>query len=714
MLATGQALCLIVDDDEMLRVMTRAALEAAGFVVEELANGDNLATDFRRLRPDLVLLDVLMPGLDGFAACAQLRADPLGAHVPILMMTGLDDVESINRSYEVGATDFVTKPIGFNLLGHRLRYMLRAQATAEALRASEARLAMAQRIARLGHWEAAASGRFTPWAQETYDVLGLPHGVQIEGLQQLAQLAIDGDRERVAVTFSEAIDLGRAFELEFRMTGITGEVRNIYMVAMTDVMFDASPSFVGTVQDITARRRAEQQIHQLANVDAVTGLPNRASLRTRLVQALALAKRNTRELAVLCLDLDHFQRINDTLGFASGNALLYAVGERFRAVLRASDSFSQLADTLTLETVGRAAGDEFIVILPEIASAEDAAAVARRLRAALGEPFSVADQEIHVRTSIGISVFPEDGTSADDLLKHADSALAQAKREGRDCYQFFTAALNARAFKRLTMEMHLRRALDREQFQVYFQPKLRASDLAVVGFEALVRWLHPELGRVSPAEFIPIAEETGLIVPIGEWVLASAARQMVAWQQAGRAVMKCAVNLSAMQFRAKDLHQRLAQVVADCGLPPCHIDLELTESVLMEDGQAAIRTLHELKAHGFGIAVDDFGTGYSSLSYLKRLPIDILKIDQSFVHELQNGSEDAAIVSTIISMARSLRLKVVAEGVEQQAQMDFLRAEGCDELQGFLFSPPLPADQIALWVDQHVAPGRRRGVAVSV
>jgi diguanylate cyclase (GGDEF)-like protein/PAS domain S-box-containing protein len=706
MTTSTPASCLIVDDDEMLRVLTRAALESAGFLVEDVSDGDNLAADFRRLRPDVILLDVLMPGLDGFAACAQLRADPLGAHVPVLMMTGLDDVESINRAYEVGATDFVTKPISFDLLSHRLRYMLRAKSTADALRASEARLALAQRIARLGHWEADARGHFTPWSSETYDVLGLPRSVVIGDLNELARLAILDDRERVEVAFGEALRHGSSFSLEFRIAGSDGDVRNLYVVAMAENMADVGPRFIGTLQDITERRRAEQQIHQLAYFDAVTGLPNRASIRARLVQALALAKRNERALAVLSIDLDHFQRINDTLGFASGNELLRAVGERFRAVLRASDSFTQLGDTVTMETVGRAAGDEFIVLLPDIASAEDAAVVARRLRGALSEPFAIADQEIHTRTSIGISVFPDDGASADDLLKHADSALAQAKREGRDCYQFFTAALNARAFKRLTVEMHLRRALDREQFRVFFQPKLRASDLAVVGFEALVRWLHPELGRVSPAEFIPIAEETGLIVPIGEWVLAHAARQLVSWDQAGRAPLKCAVNLSAMQFRVKDLHQRLAQVVTDSGLEPSRIELELTESVLMEDGQAAIRTLHELKSHGFGIAVDDFGTGYSSLSYLKRLPIDVLKIDQSFVRELGTGSEDAAIVSTIISMARSLNLKVVAEGVEQEGQLAFLRAQGCDELQGYLFSQPLPADEIALWVDEHTRVAR--------
>jgi len=337
-------------------------------------------------------------------------------------------------------------------------------------------------------------------------------------------------------------------------------------------------------------------------------------------------------------------------------------------------------------------------VLPEIGAAEDAAVVARRLQMALRKPFAIEGQEIFVRTSIGISVHPDDGASADELLKQANAALAQAKREGRDCYQFYTASLNARAFQRLTMEMQLQRALERQQFAVAFQPKLSSSDLRVTGFEALVRWNHPELGRVSPAEFIPIAEETGLIVPIGEYVLASAARQLADWDAAGLPPYRCAVNLSAAQFRTSGLDQRLRRLVVDSGVSAARIELELTESVLMHDGEQAIAILQRLKEQGFAIAIDDFGTGYSSLSYLKRLPIDVLKIDQSFVRDLATAEEDAAIVDTIVTMAHSLRLKVVAEGVETPVQLDFLRARGCDEVQGYLFSPPLPAEETRAWL----------------
>ncbi|MCC7410487.1 MAG: EAL domain-containing protein [Gammaproteobacteria bacterium] len=693
---------LVVDDDEMLRVLTRAALENAGFTVAEAADGGRLIEAFTAVHPDIVLLDVLMPGMDGFEACALLRASAGGAHLPVLMMTGLDDVESINRAYQAGATDFVTKPINFDLLGHRLRYMLRAKNTADALRASEARLALAQRIARLGHWEADARGRFAPWTVETREVLGLPAGVDVIDVAALTQFVVEDDRDRLRDAFGPGMRNGKSFSLELRVCAAGDAERNIHVVAVAEHDADGAPRYVGTVQDVSERRRAEQQIHQLAYYDGVTGLPNRQSVRARLVQALASAAHRQRPLAVLSIDLDHFQRINDTLGFAVGNELLRAVGERLCATVRVSDPIARLTDCTWEDAVGRAAGDEFIAVLANVGSAEDAALFARRLRTTLGQPFEIAGQEMYVRVSIGISVYPDDGVGADDLLKHADAALAQAKREGRDCYQFYTSALNVRAFKRLTVEMHLRRALEREQFEVHFQPKVRGSDLRPVGFEALVRWNHPDLGRVSPAEFIPVAEETGLVVPLGEWVLGSACRQLASWDAAGVGRFVCAVNLSAAQFRARNLHRCLADVVAAAGLEAGRIELELTEGVIMEDGEAAIRTLNELKAHGFRIAVDDFGTGYSSLSYLKRLPIDVLKIDQSFVRELAR-EEDAAIVSTIISMARSLRLKVVAEGVEESTQLAFLRAQGCDELQGYLLSPPLPALAIEAWLERQNA-----------
>ncbi|MEQ8661965.1 MAG: EAL domain-containing protein, partial [Gammaproteobacteria bacterium] len=585
------------------------------------------------------------------------------------------------------------------------RYMLRATRTADALRASEQRLQLAQRIARLGHWECDGGGNFAHWSIETHAALGLADDVEVGSFAALARHVLDEDRERFSAAVDSALRRNESFGLEFRMGTSAASARNVHMVGVAERRDNGARGYIGTVQDVSERHRAEQQIHRLAHYDDVTGLPNRAAIRTAVAAALARAGRHEHVLAVLSIDIDHFQRINDTLGFACGDELLRAVSARFRHTLRISDTLGQVPQDTPTEALGRAAGDEFIVLLPEITAAEDAAVVAQRLRAALTKPFEIAGNEIHARVSLGISVYPGDGTTADDLLRNADAALAQAKREGRDCYHFFTTQLNASAFKRLTVEMQLRGALERREFMVYYQPKLDARSSTPLGFEALIRWIHPELGRVSPAEFIPVAEETGLIVPIGEWVLDEACRQLAAWDAAGLGPFKCAVNVSGSQFRVRALPERLARVVAAAGIAPSRIELELTESMLMEDAALAIETLDALKALGFGIAVDDFGTGYSSLSYLKRLPIDVLKIDQSFVRDLPGDAGDAAIVRTVISMAQGLGLRTVAEGVETAAQLEFLRAAGCDELQGYYFSEPRPADEAAAWLAAHRAAG---------
>ncbi|MCA8966741.1 MAG: EAL domain-containing protein, partial [Planctomycetes bacterium] len=445
----------------------------------------------------------------------------------------------------------------------------------------------------------------------------------------------------------------------------------------------------------------ERLLERLASTDSLTNLANRRHFHEVLEHALSTARHKAHRAGLLFIDLDRFKMVNDVYGHLVGDEVLREVASRIQDSVRFTDQVLVAGrdtgdDAGSETTVSRLGGDEFIVLLPEIGAAEDAAVVAQRLRNALVRPFDIGGKEIHVRASIGIAVYSEDGNTADDLPGHADAALAQAKREGRDCYQFFTGELNARAFKRLTMEMQLRGALERGEFSIYFQPKLDAQTLAVAGFEALIRWQHPELGRVSPAEFIPIAED--LIVPIGEWVLGEAARQLAAWDDAGLGGYRCAVNLSGGQFRTRNLAERVTRIVDSAGVAAFRIELELTESILMEDAEIAVQTLNELKAAGFGLAVDDFGTGYSSLSYLKRLPIDVLKVDQSFVRDLPGDADDIAIVNTIVSMARGLGLKTVAEGVETEAQRDFLREQGCDELQGYLFSPPQPADELEPWL----------------
>lgn len=436
---------------------------------------------------------------------------------------------------------------------------------------------------------------------------------------------------------------------------------------------------IETLEDITGRRKAEQTLQHQAYHDALTGLPNRMLLNDRLTLTLAHAHRSQQMVALLFLDLDRFKKINDTLGHNVGDRLLQAVAKRLTALVREGD------------TVARMEGDEFILLLPGIARAEDVARIARRILEAFKHPWMLDGQELHITASIGIALYPGDGEDAETLLKNAGIAMYRAKKQGRNNYQLYNQIMNVRTTKRLALGNSLRHALEREEFVVYYQPQVNISTGEITGVEALVRWQHPDLGLLSPAEFIPLAEETGLIIPIGEWVLRTACAQNKAWQDAGYRPVTVTVNISARQFQQQNLVETVGRVLKETGLDPHYLVLEITESAAMQNADLTIATLRSLKEIGIHISIDDFGTGYSSLSYLKYFPLDTLKIDGSFVQDLTTDPNNAAIVTAIITMAHSLKLKVIAEGVETQEQFTFLKQQKCDGIQGYLFSEPLPA-----------------------
>ncbi len=470
--------------------------------------------------------------------------------------------------------------------------------------------------------------------------------------------------------------------LEYRVVDDNGEER--WFCINGQPTFDETGRFTGyrgTGSDITARKVTEQRVHHVAQHDVLTGLPNRSLLQDRLGQAVAYATRSGHQVWVMLIDLDRFKYVNDSMGHKAGDVLLMTVAARLRSSLRDTD------------TVARLSGDEFVVILSEHHDQPLTPDIVQRVMDSVAQPVMLGTKEFFVTCSIGVAAFPSDGTPSENLIEHADIAMYRAKKLGRNNFQFYTPAMNEESLERVRIESALRNALERNEFVLHYQPQVDLQTGRIVGMEALIRWKHPELGMVPPSRFIGIAEDTGLIVPIGAWVMRTACAQNKAWHDAGLGKLRVAVNLSARQFGAADLLPGIEAVLGDTGLDPSCLELELTESLFMSDVTPAVELLHRMKSLGVNLSIDDFGTGYSSFSYLSRFPIDVLKIDRSFVNDITHDANDAAIVASIIALAHNLRLSVIAEGVETAEQLDYLRHQGCDEMQGYYFSKPLPAHE---------------------
>jgi diguanylate cyclase (GGDEF)-like protein/PAS domain S-box-containing protein len=686
-------LALVVDDDELVRMIVREALEQSGLEVCEAASGVQALKLFADSRPDIVVLDVMMPGLDGFATCAKLRGSVGGSRVPILIMTGLDDAESIAHAYDQGATDFITKPLNPVILSHRVRYMLRGSHTLDALLKSEARLGLAQRIAKIGNWEwRPDTNQFTASA-ELCRLMGIRSQDFAGTFDAFIQLVHAEDRHRVDEALKRILSKRVPCDIDHRLVlpnGVDFTV-NLQAEAVFDDQMKAL-SIVGTAQDITDRKQSEREIHRLAYFDSLTGLPNRVLFKDRVTQALSHARRYGTTLATLFLDLDRFKVINDTLGHNIGDLLLKSVADRLAESVRHSDSVCRSVGNEENHSLARLGGDEFTVLLTNLRDVQDAGKVARRIVESLAQSFSIDGREIFVTASVGIAIFPVDGDSVDALLKNADSAMYHAKEQGRNNFQFYSNTLNAVANERLILEGELRHAVEREEFVVHYQPQIDLRTNGIIGAEALVRWQHPQRGLLPPAVFLAAAMDTGLIRAIDEWVLRTACRQNLSWQERGKMPVRVSVNVSNSLFHGNTLLSVVEEALSETGLAPACLELELTESIAMRNVDASIVMLTTLKAMGVQLSIDDFGTGYSSLSYLQRLPIDVVKIDQSFIKEILTQGGPVPIVRAIIAMAHSLKLLVLAEGVEQEAQRTLLLEQGCDQAQGYFFGRPIPAD----------------------
>lgn len=544
-------------------------------------------------------------------------------------------------------------------------------------------LTQAQRIAHMGSWELSADRSKLHCSEELLHLLGLPENSIVHDYDLIACL-IEEDRQRLATAFEALRSAPGNQTLDCRMTG-SGEVEQIlHFHIENEWSMGSLQRLFGTVQNVTSARAAEAHIQHLARFDALTSLPNRSYWLEQARIALHSAQRHGDEAAVLFLDLDHFKTINDSLGHQIGDLLLTAVANRLQASLRAED------------LLARQGGDEFVLLLPRLSGMGDITSIAGKLVRCLDKPFQIENHELAVSVSVGIAHFPGDAQDVDTLLKHADLAMYSAKQIGRNNFQFFVPEMNARAMQRLQLESALRLGIDRGELVLHFQPQQDMASGRIVACEALVRWQHPELGMVPPAQFIPLAEDSGLILPLGEWVLREACRQQVRWSKTG-IHLTMAINIAALQFQQADFVKLIRTVLEETGASPQDIELEITESALLASTEALIERLNLLRDMGITLALDDFGTGYSCLAYLKRLPIERLKIDRSFVKDLPGDAEDAAIASATLSMARDLGMQVTAEGVENAAQRVWLETRGCTMVQGYFISRPLSAASFTSW-----------------
>ena len=693
-----KAVVMVVDDDFSARLQMKFTLENDGFTVIEAASGRDAIDHFRKKPVDLILLDVIMPDMDGFKTCREIRNLPGGAHTPVVMVTGLEDAQNITQAFDAGATDFISKPINFLIIGYRVRYWLRSGATLNELRKSQKQLFKAQDIARLGHWERNLENDDFKLTCRQPEIFGISDPNDYDSL---FVSIIAGDREQARKVINDACETELAFSVQYRIILKDGCERIILNQGKVIRRENTQDRYaVGIIQDITELKQAEDKIRYLAFYDNLTGLANRSLFREHWLRMLPQTVRNKKKVAILFIDLDQFKRINDTLGHPCGDKALIMVAERLKVILRHSDVISRSGKEPPSSLISRVGGDEFTILVADIDTTSHIANLAERIIKALSLPLQLEGQQIVLTASIGVSVYPDDGEDIDTLLKNADTAMYEAKNRGRNNYQFFQTAMNDAAMARFHMNNRLNEALDKEEFVLYYQPQFANNHGRLTGVEALIRWIDPKKGLIPPDDFIPFAEENGFIHSINNWVVREACIQARKWVAAGLfSNCRMGVNISGNNIDFDKLVSYIISVLDETGLDPTYLEVELTERVMMENTDEAQRMLRRLHKTGVSIAIDDFGTGYSALSHLQLFPLSTLKIDKSFVENINTRDNGLSLMNSIIGIAKGFNLKVVVEGVETEDQRMALGKMDCDDLQGYLLSRPMPLKKL----EEHLA-----------
>lgn len=685
---------LVADDDPAQRLLLQSVVEQLGLKVEQAENGLEAVKCFKACKPDLVLLDIKMPLMDGLQASKEIRQTTNGKHVPIVLITGSDDHASINQAFDLGVTDFMTKPVIWPILVHRLRYLLKANADFMALKSSELRLRNTQKLAAIGNWEWNFVTQKISLSEQMYGLFNLSRSDFNGSSDAFFKLFPEDVRSLLQSAIDEAESGSGLWTIDHMITVNDGEDRVVHQQGEVIYDEDGQPfSVQGLMQDITKRKVAEEKVRHLAYYDSLTGLPNRLHFIENAKLNLQLALKSVEKVALIFMDIDDFKRINDILGHHAGDILLQKISHRLVEELREYDSVSKISSVSGEEDnsklISRLGGDEFTIMLTNLTSHNEVQSICERLVKSINRPIEVCGNELVVSGSFGIAIYPEDGKDLDTLMRHADIAMYQAKKKGKNNLCFYNENFDVSQLKRLALEAKLRHAIENELIEVYFQAQIDGETGMLNGAEVLARWNDSELGIIHPDEFIPLAEDCGLIVALGDWVLKQSCRQAKLWQDQGHKPIRIAVNVSAQQFRQNDFAKKVLNCLNDEGLAAEYLELEITESMLMDNLDTVIEHLNRLKAIGVRISIDDFGTGYSSMSYLKLLPIDKLKIDRSFISGLTKHDSDDAIVKAIIALSQGLKLNIIAEGVETAEQRDFIVDNGCKDIQGYFYSKPL-------------------------
>ena len=685
MLSNEQTRIFIVDDDHVTRHLVRKILGNAGYRIFEAANGAEAIELFDDIDPHIILMDVMMPEVDGYEACRIIRKKADFLELPIIMLTGLNDVESVRESLAAGATDFISKPINWALFEQRVHYALNARNMHEELQNQKSRLSQAQKIAKLGSWELSVDENTFICSDELHLLLDLEEGEKISDLNALINYAHPADKEFVRSQICDAIIMDNGYQLEHRV--ITNNNKELYVLQYADIIQDRTGhtiKLIGTVQDITELRSTQAIIHHQNYYDLLTDLPNRRLFTDKVIKKIVNANSDN-AVVIYMLTLDNLRNLSESLGYKATETVLISFSSRLKKL--ASDSV----------VISRFNDNTFAIMSSDFEDLRHVTHMTESIMDLTRQAISIDTHDIYVTVSIGISIYPIDNTTAEATILGAENAMLNASKQGGGRYLFYSEKSNKEAQERLEIEDAMRKGIKRGEFIPYFQPQIDAQTGTITGFEALARWHHPNKGLIPPFRFISIAEQTGLIIDLSRSIIEQACQQTQQWKEQGLGRFMLGVNLSIKQFIEHDIRNELIAILDKTGMAAEQLDIEITESMAATKTADIIKVLKALKEIGVTISMDDFGTGYSSLSQLQTFPIDTIKIDRSFIQDIE-GASNGTMVKTIIAMSKSLGMKVIAEGVESSSQLSMLLAHGCQNIQGYLFSKPLPASQVSNFI----------------